>query len=149
MTSIHDDPVTFYKKLEEECNKRIHAHTNTLSHVFAAGKELENHLDQVMIHRKLIKIWLNRLDIPNKDEITALAIRVIDCEGKLDQLEEDIYMANQQLKVNHTQLKKIRESLEEIVVFFERELKDIRGNKIQILEKELSDLKLFFHKETY
>lgn len=148
MTSKDNDPVTFYKNIEKKWNKSIHSYTNSQSFSIAFGEELENHLDRIIIHRKFINRWLKRFDLANKDEIAALALRKIDCEEKLDHLEDTIYMITQKQKSNHINLKKVRESLEEIVCEFEHTERNFRCYKMKILEKELEDLKQFFHKQT-
>lgn len=148
MTSKDHDPVTFYKKLEKKWNKRIHFYTNCRSFSNDFWKGVENHLDRVMIHRKLIDRWLKKLDLPNKADIADLALNIINCEEVLDNLEETIYMINLKQKSNQIKLKNVRESLEEIICEFENEKRDFRNYKIKALEKELNDLKHFFHKQT-
>lgn len=144
MESKHHDSVTFYKKLEEECNKRIHAHTNCRDFTISFGKMMENHLDQVLVHKKLITKWLDCLDIPNKDEIAALSIRIIDYQEKLDSLDETFYMIRKRQKVNQIQLKMVRKTFEELLSVFEKEVKELQDCKIKTLEKELLELKQIF-----
>lgn len=144
MESIDRDPVEFCKILEKECNNRIHAYTNSLKYIVVFGKSLDIHLDQVMFHRKVINKWLTQLDIPNKDEIAALAIRKIDCESKLDHFDEIIYWTNQMEKKNRIKLKKVRESLEELLSVLQDGEMTSNNSKIQMLECDLLDLKFFF-----
>ncbi|MFF2446114.1 hypothetical protein ACFVSW_03345 [Neobacillus sp. NPDC058068] len=54
MDFMRDDSVTYYKELETEINKRIHAPTNCRSFLLAFGKALELHLKRVRIHIKAI-----------------------------------------------------------------------------------------------
>ena len=115
MEFTHHDQVALYKKFEVDLNKKIHNLCNTVSFFHACSTMMEHHLDQVMIHRKLINDWLSSIDIPNKDEIAELANRKISCESKLDLLEESIYWENQLQKMKIVHVKNVRKELEELL----------------------------------
>jgi hypothetical protein len=144
MDSKHLDYETFYKKMEKELNKRIHEHTNCLTFTDAFGKELENHLDWVLYHRKFTNKWIDRLGVPSKDEIAAIAVRRVDSLEKLDNHEETIYFLNKKLRENNRQLVMLKESLENLLCTCETELRNLQVYKIKSLENELEDLKRLF-----
>jgi hypothetical protein len=144
MKSTHQDPEIFYKELEKEWNKRIHASNNSLTFTHAFGKALEKHLDHIVIQRELIKKWLTVFDIPNKEEFVTLAGRKVDCVEKIDSLEETIYELNMDLKQDNTELKKLNKSLLDLLSLIEDEVGNIKTAKIKTLEKELQELKFLF-----
>jgi hypothetical protein len=145
MESKHQDPGTFYKELEKEWNKRIHAYTNSLTFTHAFGKALENHLDYIVMHRKLINHWLTVFDIPNKEDFVTLAGRKVDCVEKIDSLEETIYELNIGLKKDNTEFKKLNKSLRDMLCLIENEVKNVKVCKIKTLENELDELKKLFN----
>jgi hypothetical protein len=145
MESRKQDPVTFYKDFERECNKKIHAITNSQTFADAFGSAMEDHLDHVEAQQKIINNWLAVLDIPNKDDIAALALRKIDCEERIDNLDETIYNLKMDIKKNNVMLKKLTTSLIENLNFLENEIKNVKANKLKTLEIELEELKLLFN----
>lgn len=142
----HQDSITYYKQLENECNKRIHQKTNFLAFTQAFGKSMEYHLDRVLVCRRLFAKWLKRMDVPNKDEFAAIAVRMVDYEEKLDDLEYTIYLLNKKQKENSSQIKILKESLEALLHAVEMEVRDLQVRKIKSLEDELVDLKQLFDK---
>lgn len=72
MKCKHDDPVSFYKNIETELNKRIHSPTNCRNFTLAFGRAFDAHLKQIKIHKRLTTKWLRSRNFPNKDEIAAL-----------------------------------------------------------------------------
>lgn len=142
----HQDSITLYKQLENECNKRIHQNTNCLAFTKAFGRSMECHLDRVLIYRRLFVKWLKRMDVPNKDEFAAIAVRMVDYEGKLDDLEDAIYLLNNKQKENSSQIKILKESVEALLHAVEMEVRDLQVRKIISLEDELEDLKQLFDK---
>jgi predicted nuclease with TOPRIM domain len=144
MESKQPDPVSFYKNLEKEWNKQIHLSVNCLTFTHSFGKAVEYHLDQVVIRQKVINNWLTVFDIPKKDDFAHIAERIVDCEEKLDNLEENLYLLNTGLKNNHSQLKELNTSLRGMLSFIENEVKDLNVNKIKSLKNELEELKRLF-----
>lgn len=142
----HQDSITYYKQLENECNKRIHQNTNCLAFTQALGKSMEYHLDRVLVCRRLFAKWLKRMDVPNKDEFAAIAVRMVDYEEKLDDLEYTIYLLNKKQKENSSQIKILKESLDALLHAVEMEVRDLQVRKIKSLEDELVDLKQLFDK---
>jgi uncharacterized protein YaaN involved in tellurite resistance len=145
MNSIHQDPVTFYKDLERECNKKIHEYTNCLTFTHAFGRAMESHLDDVVTHQKIINDWLTVFDIPTKDDIAALAHRKVDCEESIDHLEETVYTLNKGLIKDNLELKKLNNTLRELYDFLESEMKNVKATKIKTLETEIEELKSLFN----
>jgi hypothetical protein len=115
MESNHDDPVSYYKKLEAEINRTIHSSTNSREFILAFGKAMDSHLRQARIRRRFSTRSLNRLDLPNKDEIAALSVRIVDYEEKLDLLDEAIYELGKKQQENRDLLKRVRKSSEELL----------------------------------
>jgi BMFP domain-containing protein YqiC len=144
MESKQRDPVNFYKNLEKEWNKQIHLSSNCLTFTHSFGKAVESHLDYVVIQQKVINNWLTVLDIPKKDDFAQLAEKKVECEEKLDNLEETLYMLNVRLKNNHSQLKKLNTSLSGMLCFIKNEVKDLKEIKIKSLKIELEELKSLF-----
>lgn len=144
MESKQQDPVNFYKSLEKEWNKMIHSSTNCLTFIHAFGKAIENHLDKVVVQQKIINNWLTVFDIPKKDDFAEVARKKVDCEDKLDNLEETLYMLNIGLKRDYSQLKKLNQSLRGMHHFFEDEVKDLKVIKIKSLKSDLEELKKLF-----
>jgi hypothetical protein len=145
METRHQDPASFYKYLEKECNKRIHVYTNCSTFTHAFGKAIENHLDHVVIQQKVINNWLTLLDIPSKDDFANLAQRKVDCEDKIDHLDETLFMLNRGLKKDNSELKELSKSLSDLLCFIENEVKNLKANKIKTLKTELEDLKMLFN----
>ncbi|MEH7075277.1 hypothetical protein [Neobacillus drentensis] len=148
MEFTHQSTDSFYKKLEAEMNKRIHAQTNTRTFTIAFGKAMETHLKQARIHRRLTTRWLRQSDLPNKDEISTISVRIVDYEEKLDFLDEAIYEMKQTQQKNQTQLQMVRKSWGELKSLLEVEAKSIHHCKIKSLESELLDLKQLFHSKS-
>lgn len=148
MQSSHHDPVSYFKKLEEEMNKTIHARTNCRSFTTAFGRALDAHLKQMRIHKRLTSRWLNRLDMPNKDELAAISVRIVDCEEKLDFLDEAIYFLNQKQHENSLKVKMVRSAFDELYIMIEKELREMHDCKMKGLEKDLWELKQLFITET-
>lgn len=147
MKSTHQEMDAFYKKLEKKWNEQIHAHTNTRSFTLALGRALDAHVKRLKIHRRLTTRWLKQLDLPNKDEISAISVRIVDYEGKLDFLDETIYEIKQSQQKNNLQLSMVRMSCEALLSVLEMEARDIHDCKIKSLESELLDLKQLFHSD--
>ncbi|WML57054.1 hypothetical protein [Neobacillus sp. PS2-9] len=147
MDSMQRDREAYYKKIEAQMNKRIHATTNNRAYTLAAGRALEAHLKRVKIHRRLTTKWLNHIGLVNKDELTALSVRIVDYEGKIDGLDDQMYTLNKSQHKNQLQLNSIHRSLEEWVTFLRNEMKDLHSSKINNLEKELLELKQLFKEE--
>lgn len=148
MDFMHQGQVAFYKKLEEDWNKKFHDLCNTSSFVQAYAKEVHHHLNQVIVHRRLITEWLTYLDIPNKNEVAEFANRKIDCEAKLDFLEDTAYWVNRAHKMNVIHFVEMKEALEELLSVIEEEICDEPKGNLESLEKELWDLKFYFHTQT-
>jgi hypothetical protein len=100
---------------------------------------------RLRIHRRLTTRWLKHLNLPNKDEISAISVRIVDYEGKLDFLDETIYEIKQSQQKNYTQLKMVRKSWESLLSVLEMEARDIHDFKIKSLELDLLELKQLFH----
>lgn len=141
----HQISDSFYKKLEAEMNKRIHAYTNNRNFTTAFGNAMEAHLKQLRFHKRITMRWLRQNDLPNKDEISAISVRIVDYEGKLDLLDESIYKMSKRQHENQTKLKMIRESWETLLSVLEVEAREIHDVKLKSLELELLDLKNLFY----
>jgi hypothetical protein len=87
---------------------------------------------------------MNHLDIPIKDEIADIALKKVVCEEKVDLLEDTIYILKKEQKKNIFELQKLKESLVEMLIVVEAEVKSLQGQKIKSLEKELDALKQLF-----
>jgi hypothetical protein len=144
MEPIHQEMVEFYKSLEKKCNQTIHRHTNCLAFTQAFGKAMDFHLNQVMKHRKWTNRWLTRLNLPTKDEIVSIAVKMVDSEEKLDTLEENIYLLTNKQKQNNIQLNILAVTLSELLIVLENERTEKRQEKLNTLEKELDELKQLF-----
>ena len=147
MESKHHDPVSYFKKIEAEMNKRIHTYTNCRTFTKAFGRGMEEHLKQLRIHKRLTTKWLNHLDLANKDEIAALSVRIVECEEKLDLFDEKIYTIKKKQQENLSEIKMIRELWEEWLAVLVKEQSDIQTNKLNMLEEELLELKQSFYNE--
>jgi predicted nucleic acid-binding Zn-ribbon protein len=110
---------------------------------------MEAHLKHLEIHRRLTTRWLNRLDLPNKDEISAISVRIVDYEGKLDLMDETIYWMNKRQQENRNQLKMVRKSWESLLSVLEIETRETQtlNGRIKNLETELLDLKQLFQND--
>lgn len=146
MESKHHDSITFYKQLEKELNIRIHQNTNCLAFTQAFGKSVEYHLDRVLITRRLIAKWLKHVDVPSKDEFADIAVRLVDYEEKLDELENTVYLLNKQQNQNISQIEILKDSLENLLHAVEMEVRELKARRIKSLENELEDLKQLFDK---
>jgi hypothetical protein len=146
MEFSHQEKDSYYKKLEAEINKRIHAKLNNRTVTAAFGRALEAHVKHLKIHRELTTRWLNHFNFPNKDEISAISVRIVDYEGTLDHLDETIYWMNKRQQENLTQLKIVRKSWEDLRSVLEKEARETQtpGGKIKSLETELLELKQLF-----
>jgi chromosome segregation ATPase len=144
MKTYSFDTNTFYKNLENDINRRIHASTNCLTFTKAVGNELEYHLNRVLIYREMINKHLILINAPSKEEISVIANRLVDCEEKLDNLEETIYEMNQTQKKNNFQISKIKLVMEDLIQELNKETSYFHQLKIQTLEIELEELKHLF-----
>jgi hypothetical protein len=144
METKHHDSVEYFKHLESKINKRIHSLTNSRSFILASGRALELHLKRLKVHKELTTRWLKMMDLPNKDEIAEVSLKLVDCEERLDTLDETIYSIGMTEKVNLEQLKLFRESAEELLKILKQEVADIHDGKLVTLEKDLSELKRLF-----
>jgi hypothetical protein len=149
MEFSHQEADCYYKKLEAELNKRIHANFNNRTVTVAFGRGMEEHLKHLEIHRRLTTRWLNRLDLPHKDEISAISVRIVDYEGKLDLMDETIYWMNKRQQENRNQLKMVRKSWESLLSVLEIETRETQtlNGRIKNLETELLDLKQLFQND--
>jgi hypothetical protein len=145
MASRLQDSVSFYKDLEKECNKRIHAYTNCLTFTHAIGRAIENHLDHVVIQQKEINNWLALFDLPLKDDFANLAQKKVDCEDKIDHLEDTLFMLIRGLKKDNSELKELNKSLCDLLCLIDNEVKDLKANRIRTLKTELEDLRMLFN----
>lgn len=144
METKHQDSVEYYKYLEAETNKQIHSLTNCRNFTLAFGRALELHLKQVKVHKRLTTRWLKRLDLPNKDEIAAISVTLVDCEDQLDMLDETVYLISKEQHHNLQQLKTVTQSSKELLAVLQQEVKDIHNNKLMTLEEDLLELKKLF-----
>lgn len=144
MESKHQDTFKYFKHLETEMNKEIHALTNCRSFTLAFGRAMEVHLKQVKVHKRLTTRWLKELDLPNKDELAAISVRLVDCEERLDVLDETVYLISKHQRANLEQLKIVRQNSKELLAFLKQEAKNIHNGKLLTLEEELLDLKKLF-----
>jgi hypothetical protein len=146
MESSQQETDAYFKKLEAEMNKRIHDKLNSRTVTVAFGRALEAHVKHLKIHRRLTTRWLNHFGFPNKDEISAISVRIVDYEGTLDQLDETIYGMNKRQQENLNRLIKVRKSWEDLRSVLESETSEspTLDGKIKSLETELVELKQLF-----
>lgn len=145
MKSRHQDPGVFYKNLEKEWNKRIHTYTNNLTFTHAFGKYLNHHLDYVENQQKIITKWLTVNNFPKKDDFAELAEKKVDCEEKIDNLEDTLFNLNMMLKKRNTELKTLDKSLKEMHSLLENEVKNVKADKLKTLKMELKELTMLFN----
>lgn len=91
MHPFDEDSAALCKKIEEELNRTYRSVAGTVPFMTLAGAALETHLDQVEKGRKLCKAMLDGLGLPCRDEVAAIAKRLIKNEARLDQLDDDLY----------------------------------------------------------
>lgn len=144
METKHHDSVEYFKHLEAKINKRIHTLTNSRSFISASGRALDLHLKRLKVHKRLTTRWLKRMDLPNKDEIAEVSLKLVECEDRLDTLDETVYSIGMTEKVNLERLKMLRESAEELLKILKQEVADIHDGKLVTLEKDLFELKRLF-----
>lgn len=149
MNSKHQDTIQFYKQIEAEINKRIHASTNSRAFTKAVGKAMDSHLREVRIYKRLTTRWLNRRNLATKDEFAALANRKIEVEEEIDSLDESIYQIIKLQKANQQKLTMVRESLEDWSTFLNSEVCHKSSHPIKTLENELQELKKLFEMDIY
>ncbi len=85
-------PGEFYKKLEDELNRKLYSLTNSLPFITMAGKALDQHLDMIAVSRKLTVQSLALMDYPSRDDVADIAKRIIRIEERLDGLDECLYL---------------------------------------------------------
>ncbi len=139
-----EDIVAYNKRIEAEMNKRIHDQTNSRAFTLAFGRVMEVHLKRVSVHKRLAARWLNRLNLANKDELSAISSKLVDYEEKIDLMDDTIYLMIKMQKNNQLQLMRVRESWQKWCTFLNQEVMEIRTNKIKTLEQELCELKQLF-----
>lgn len=140
----HDDPITLYKDIEYELNKRIHAAANCRDFTLAFGRAMDNHLKQMKIHRKLITSWLKARNLPNKDEIAAISERIVKNSEKIDVIDDALYILHKQQKNNQDLLAMVRSSWEDLLAVLAAEEREFQSKKVKSLELELFELKQLF-----
>ncbi|NRD78623.1 hypothetical protein HPT25_14780 [Bacillus sp. BRMEA1] len=143
----NEDQIAYYKRLESEMNKTIHAFANCRTFTRAFGKAFDAHLKRVRIQRRLTTKWLKCANIPNKDEIAIISEKMVECEEKIDMLDETIYLAALTFKENQSKLRMLRNACEEMLNLLEKEVKEIQVRKIKSLESDLRELQHLFNME--
>lgn len=147
MNSKQQDVNQFYKQLEEEINKRIHASTNSRAFTVAVGKALDSHLRELRIYKRLTTRWLNRMGLATKDDFADLSNRIIDVVEGIDSLDESIYQTLKLQKANQKKLVVVRQLLQEWSTYLKSEIQDRRKSSIKTLEEDLQELKQLFEME--
>lgn len=142
-----EDVISFYKIMEAEMNNIIHTHTNTRAFLTAYSRAMECHLKQMRVKRRITTRWLHQLNLATKDELASLANRIIECQEKVDSMDETSYLAAHILKGNREQLKTVRKLWDEWFTFLKREVREIRIYKRNTLKKDLLELKQLFELE--
>jgi BMFP domain-containing protein YqiC len=147
MNSKQQETILFYKQLEAEINKRIHASTNSRTFTAAVGKTMDSHLREVRKYKRLTTSWLNRMDLATKDELAVLSNRLVEVEEEIDSLDESIYQMINMQKTNQKKLRMIRGMLEEWSIYLKSEVQEQRCQTIKTLEDDLEELKQSFKME--
>jgi septal ring factor EnvC (AmiA/AmiB activator) len=114
MQPFDEDAAALCKKMEEELNRTYRRLTGTVPFMAMTGAALNAHLDQVVTTRKHCKKMLDGLDLPCRDEVAALAKRMIKNESRLDELDENLYTTMQDLKQTHAKLSQFSAELAEL-----------------------------------
>jgi chromosome segregation ATPase len=114
MWTFDEESAKTYKKLEADYNRRVLSMTNNLQYVTKIGQAFNAHLDYVVEVRKLTKELLDSLNLPDRDEIAAIAKRVRALETRLDDLDEQIEESKNQMRNHQTQIKKFSQEMAEL-----------------------------------
>lgn len=132
------------KNFEEECNKHFFELTNTEEFANLLGEELELHVDHVVFIRKVTSEWLACTESANRDDLAEIALTLIDCESRVDTLEEDLYNANRTFKKNKESIINVGMELRKLFNQLLLEHGKMKKEKRNCLEREINELKQLF-----
>ena len=114
MWTFDEESAKRYKKIEADFNREILSMMNNMMVVSKFGQAMEDHLDEVVAIRKLTKSILEKLGLPERDEIIVLSKRVINLEARLDQLDDLVYDSMLEMRAYQDQLRNLSEELAEL-----------------------------------
>ncbi|RSK27521.1 hypothetical protein EJF36_11870 [Bacillus sp. HMF5848] len=137
----------FYKEVEDEINKHIHTKTNSRTFIKAFGIALDVHLSAIENLKVITSDVLDSYNLPNKDAYISLALRIIECEEKIDILENKCYEQNVLVMQTNYKLLAWENALSELKELLIYETTQIRENKLTQIESELKDLQLLFRRD--
>lgn len=111
MWTFDEESAETYKKLEADYNRQVLSMTNNLQYVKKLGQAIDAHLDGIVAIRKVTRELLDSLQLPSRDDIAAIAKRVIALETRLDDLDEQIAESMEQIRSHHNQIRKFSEEI--------------------------------------
>lgn len=144
MEPVHEDPIVFFKELESKLNHRIHEMTNNRAFTKAFGNAMEAHLIQLQFYKKRTMLCLKKSDLPNKDDIANISIRMVEIEDSLDLFDEALYLLKRTQQNNRTQMKLVLEAYKDLFILLETEIEESKRNKFVTLKEDLLGLKQLF-----
>ncbi|MCM3585599.1 hypothetical protein M3182_07535 [Mesobacillus maritimus] len=119
MWTFDEESAKRYKKIEADFNREILSMMNNMMVVSKFGQAMEDHLDEVVAIRKLTKSILEKLGLPERDEIIVLSKRVINLEARLDQLDDLVYDSMLEMRAYQDQLRNLSKELAELSANFD------------------------------
>jgi hypothetical protein len=136
------EPIEFYREQEKQFNKSLLSRANCPDFIYTVRTILDIHLNQVVEYRKLVQTWLDLLDIPSKDDITGLSKTMIRLEGRVDSLEDHLFMMTSRSKRVPVALNSYYNDLLTIRNLLDNNLPTVKTkSKIELLKDEFEDLK--------
>lgn len=141
--SVNNDSIEMLKQHEKETNQEMISMFNCEEAVYLTAKTLDVHLQQVLAARTVVEEWMQWMNIPNKQDVTDVAVKIIKLEDKADQLEEKMFELSGKLANSQNVLTSYSKHLRELKQFIESETDDPK-TKREMLENELEELKQLF-----
>jgi hypothetical protein len=94
----------YYKKIEDDFNRKLFTKTNSLAFIAMVGEIMETHLDHLVATKELSKQWLDKMELPTRDSIAEVARKKIEIEDRLDRLEDQLYLSIEAMKQCRSQM---------------------------------------------
>lgn len=135
----------FCKKIEDDINRKLFSITNSLSFVTMCGVTLEEHLNQLLAVRELSEQLLDCLGFPTRDDIAAIAKKIIVFEDRLDRLDENLHLTLVDMEESRTQVARMTWEMAELSAEFGQVIEGelVKKNQIKgMREKWLTKKKM-------
>ncbi|WP_077210989.1 hypothetical protein [Bacillus dakarensis] len=142
---IKEEVYKEYKKLEDDCNRKMRQLVNCTHFVRRLQEMLDVHIQVVEMKRKTIRGLLDTMKVPNKDDFACLAKKAITNENKVDHLDDLLYELLQNQHTNKLAIISLKAALQNLSKSLEEE--SFQTHRIDYLRSELKEIKKLFRED--